>query len=317
MREPDAIVAHAQSAIERGSKSFASAARLFDAQTRDSAYMLYAWCRHCDDVIDDQEMGYALDHASPIGRVERLAELRAQTEAALRGEAELPVFQALARVTALHAIPSQHPLDLIEGFRIDVERCPFRTIEDTLRYSYHVAGVVGVMMAMIMGARDEATLDRASDLGIAFQLTNIARDVMADFEVGRVYLPKDWLADAGIDARRLADPEQRDAVFAVTSRLLDLADAYYASARHGIPSLPLRAAWAVASARNIYRAIGGRIRVRGAGAWDDRVHVPASGKVVGIARAILTVARARAQSAIGQRPVRTGLWTRPRSPPAD
>ena len=79
----------------------------------------------------------------------------------------------------------------------------YRTIDDTMRYCYHVAGVVGLMMASIMGARDEAVLDRACDLGLAFQLTNIARDIIDDAKIGRCYVPAEWLLDAGIPPKEV------------------------------------------------------------------------------------------------------------------
>src|SRR5690606_37267384 len=101
--------------------------------------------------------------------------------AALAGEpSDEYIFEALRRVISRHQIPHRHPQELLTGFEMDVEARRYRTIEETLDYCYHVAGVVGVMMAMIMGVRDKVVLDRACDLGIAFQLTNIARDVIDD-----------------------------------------------------------------------------------------------------------------------------------------
>ena len=98
-------------------------------------------------------------------------------------------------------MPHRYPLEHLDGFVMDVEGREYHTLTDTVEYCYHVAGVVGVMMAYIMGVRDEPTLDRATDLGLAFQLTNICRDVVEDAEVGRVYLPLDWLTEAGVPDR--------------------------------------------------------------------------------------------------------------------
>ncbi len=265
------IVSDSKQRIERGSKSFAAAARLFARDTRHDAYMLYAWCRHCDDVIDGQEFGYRNAPGTPQGCEHRLAELREKTLAALAGEADEPVFRALGHVTAKHHVPARHPLELLDGFAMDVEARQYQTIEDTLDYCYHVAGVVGVMMAMIMDARDRPTLLRACDLGLGFQLTNIARDVIEDARDGRVYLPADWLAQEGVRLDQVADPAHRAGVARVVARLLDLADDYYASARQGIADLPLRSAWTIASASRIYRAIGRDVHARGARAWDERV----------------------------------------------
>ncbi|MEO1265511.1 MAG: phytoene/squalene synthase family protein [Pseudomonadota bacterium] len=310
----DEIVAYSRARIERGSKSFAGAARLFDEDTRASAYMLYAWCRHCDDVIDGQDHGYVTPDTSRAPSRAALHELTDQTTRALAGQTDQPVFEALRRVVEKHTIPHIHPFELLEGFRMDVDAERYETLDDTLRYSYHVAGVVGVMMAMIMGVRERETLNRASDLGIAFQLTNIARDVIADAEAGRCYLPAQWLKDAGIDTAGLTDPRVRPQVFRVTERLLDTADEYYASAQRGIADLPPRAAWAIAAARNVYSDIGHVIRRRGAGAWDERAYVGRSRKLSGVALGGVQAVWSRLtprKTTAGTGADRVGLWTHP------
>ncbi len=216
MPDRDRIARESRLVIERGSKSFALASLLFDEHTRESAHLLYAWCRYCDDVIDGQELGFTAETTSDIGERERLFELETKTRSAIAGSpTDEPIFIALSRVLARHEIPPRHPLELLEGFAMDVEGVTYSTLEDTLRYCYHVAGVVGVMMAYVMGVRDRETLNRASDLGIALQLTNIARDVVEDAEMGRVYLPGDWLSEAGLER----EPRRaRGSLFAVRRR---------------------------------------------------------------------------------------------------
>jgi phytoene synthase len=311
----DPIVEQSRQLIERGSKSFAGAARLFDADTRDSAYMLYAWCRHADDEIDGQDLGFERSTAPELAPAERLERLRRRTLAAIAGapDPSEPVYEALARVVAKHALPARHPMELVHGFEMDVGGRSYQSLDDTCSYCYHVAGVVGVMMAMIMGVRDGATLNRASDLGIAFQLTNISRDVIADAETGRVYLPADWLAAEGIEPtpEAVAAPANRAAVYRVTERLLDEAERYYASARHGLPALPMRAAWAIAAARRVYRDIGSVVRTRKHRAWDKRAVVSRGRKVWSVAYAGLSIGRAHVSGAISGLPPRDGLWTMP------
>jgi 15-cis-phytoene synthase len=308
----DEIVAFSRERIERGSKSFAGAARLFAPDVRASAYMLYAWCRHCDDEIDGQELGFNTPLAATAATEERLAVLRDKTIAAVRGRAEEPMFLALQTVVARHAIPERHPLELIEGMAMDVRAEPYGTIGDTLRYSYHVAGVVGVMMAMVMGVREAATLDRACDLGIAFQLTNIARDVAADAAVGRIYLPADWLSEAGVPEGAAADPRYRDGVHAVTLRLLAEADRYYDSAYHGIGRLPIRSALAIAAARRVYSDIGNVVRAQGAAGNGTRARVGAARRMLGIAGAGLDTLSAHTVGRLTAAAPREGLWTMPR-----
>ena len=177
----DDLVALSREIIQKGSKSFATAARLFDPETRASAYLLYAWCRHCDDMIDGQELGYRIAGAPPHDPKRELARLQQMTADALAGKPTSDhMFAAFQRVVAKHAIPHQHAFELLAGFEMDVAGRHYASIDDTLSYCYHVAGCVGVMMAYIMGVREDDTLDRASDLGIGFQLTNIARDIVDD-----------------------------------------------------------------------------------------------------------------------------------------
>jgi phytoene synthase len=305
------VVEASREAIRVGSKSFSAAARLFDRGCREDAYLLYAWCRYCDDRIDAQELGLGVtEESEPVAA--RLDELRRQTDRALRGEVVGdPAFLALQRVVERHAIPSAYPLQLLEGFAMDVESRRFRTLDDSLTYCYHVAGVVGVMMAHVMGVREPATLDRACDLGLAFQLTNIARDVLADAASDRVYLPLDWLAEAGVGQDEIAEPRHRGAVFAVVARLLEAAEPYYHSSRWGLPALRPRRAWAIATAHRVYREIGQQILARGEAGLDERSVVGRSRKV---RHAVAGGVEAIVASTLGRwrrPPERTGLWTRP------
>ncbi len=305
--------AQARAALRRGSKSFHGAARLFDPATRRSVVLLYAWCRHCDDVIDEQHLGFAAPAAPAPDIATRLAGLRANTilactPGALPAE---PVFAGLAEVVARHHLPPRYPLAHLDGFAMDAAGRRYRTEADILDYCWHVAGVIGVMMALIMGARDDETLDRASDLGIAFQLTNIARDVIDDARAGRVYLPTDWLDAEGIDPAGIAGLAERARLAAVTARLIDLAEPYYASAAIGLRALPARSAWSIATALRVYRAIGRKVRARGAAAWDRRVVTSKPEKLCHLLAASLPATVAATRGPGQRRPPRDALWTRP------
>ncbi|UJW84625.1 phytoene/squalene synthase family protein [Devosia sp. SL43] len=305
----DAVIANSEVAIAQGSQSFAAAARLFDKATRDDAVMLYAWCRHCDDVVDGQTLGHAQQDDFRDGQHQRLDLLRHQTAAALNGErTDDPTFEALRRVVQRHQIPHRHPQELLAGFEMDVSNRHYATTGDTLDYCYHVAGVVGVMMAMIMGARDPKVLDRACDLGLAFQLTNIARDVIDDARVGRVYVPADILRRHGIARIDADDLSQRPALHAAALELLDLAERYYASAYIGMAALPARSAWAIAAARRVYRAIGSKLRAGGPAAWNQRVSTTKAEKLALLGLALGDVGVTRV---IKRNTPRTGLWQRP------
>ncbi len=305
-----ALVEHATQAIRAGSKSFAAAARLFDESTRQSAVMLYAWCRYCDDVVDGQRLGHGQREGDRGDGVARLAALERATLLACAGEpGGEPVFAGLAEVVRRHGIPQSCLLEHLAGFRMDVEGQRYASLHDTLAYCWRVAGVVGVMMAMVMGSRNPATLDRACDLGMAFQLTNIARDVVEDAAIGRVYLPADWLQGEGfMTPADVLDPRRRVALGRVAARLVDAADPYYRSAVAGIGELPLRSAWSIATARGIYRDIGRKVKAHGAHAWDTRIATTRMDKLWFLARG---AAVALLAPSIDPQPRPDDLWRRP------
>lgn len=305
----DHVLEEARQRLELGSNSFAAAARLLPSSQRASITLLYSWCRHCDDEVDNEVLGIGEADFGGARAAERLEELKRETRRALEGHATSPPFLALQRVVATHAIPHRYPLELLEGMAMDASGHTFERIEETLRYAYHVAGVVGVMSAIVLGVSDRPTLVRASDLGIAFQLTNIARDVVSDARRGRVYLPEDWLREFGIERARVSHPEERQRLARAVGRLIALSEGYYRSASAGVVRLPFRAALTVAAARRIYHGIGDRLTLAGPGAWDTRVKTSKLDKVVAIAAAGFEVVTSGRLMAFGDRSSREGLWT--------
>ena len=306
----DAIVAAARESIARGSKSFAAASRLFDRPTRERAWLLYAWCRRADDIADGQDHGHGMTLVTDAReRVERLAVL---TDAALAGEViGDPAFDALRIVAAETAMPPALVRDVVQGFRLDADDWRPRSEADLFRYCYHVAGAVGCLMAVVMGvpADDAATLDRACDLGIAFQLANIARDVEEDDRVGRCYLPVEWLAEMDMPPGQHMKPPFRPRLAVLARRLASHAAAFEASARIGTPALPFRSAWAVLSAAAIYGGIARKVAAGGDHAWDHRVTTSTPEKLAMIARAF---GQARRRGSLYPHMPRELPWSRPR-----
>lgn len=311
------VAALASRTIANGSKSFALASLLFRPQMKTHAHMLYAWCRYCDDVIDGQNLGFTVAEPGDAPHIPQRSDLdflRRGTLAAMAGEpVQDPAFKALQTVVLSTNMPERHPLDLLRGFEMDVEQRPFERLEDTLEYCYHVAGVVGVMMAIVMGVDpdDNDTLNRASDLGIAFQLTNICRDIIDDAKIERIYLPHEWLNEAGVPAAPAAilDQNNREKVWSVALRTLEEADRYYRSSGPGVRRLPIRAGFAVAAARGVYRDIGRVVRKRGTAAWDERARTSRRRK---IALAGLGCVQGVGSKSLFFRdlPPRPNLWTR-------
>lgn len=307
----DAVLQNSHQAIKQGSKSFATAALLFPKEIRDDASMLYAWCRHCDDEIDGQVMGHGAVGLKADIAAAKLRELRARTRSALDGAPQdHPVFAAFQRVARRHRIPAEDAMDLLRGFEMDVEGRQYLTLDDTMDYAYHVAGVVGVMMARVMGVESVGVLRRAQDLGLAFQLTNIARDVIEDAGGGRVYLPARWLEEERIAVEAITDSRNREAVARVATRLVAAAEPYYESARWGLRDLSIRSAWAIATARGVYRAIGHRVVDAGALAWERRVSTSRAAKTALLAQGALIALRSRSLDRLRAPPSRPALWTR-------
>lgn len=267
-----ALVEAARVSIRRGSRSFAMASRLFDRPTRERVWLLYAWCRACDDLVDAQEHGGALGDQSHAR--ERLITIRRLTAMALAGqETGDPAFDGFAVVARECGITVGMAEDVIAGFALDAADWRPRSEADMLLYCYHVAGAVGVMMAAVMGvpADDEDTLDRACDLGIAFQLANIARDINEDDAAGRCYLPMEWLVEADIPPGEQMKPHYRRALLRLVNRLCTMERTYEASARVGAGRLNFRQRWAVFAAAGIYGSIAREVHLAGEHAWDHRI----------------------------------------------
>lgn len=308
--ERAALVEAARVSIARGSKSFAAASTLFAPDVRERAWLLYAWCRACDDLVDGQDHGG--ERVAVTDAQARVARVRALSVAALAGQPTGdPAFDALGVVAAETRLPPAYVHDLIDGFQLDADDWRPESEDDLYRYCYHVAGAVGCMMAIVMGVppEDDATLDRACDLGLAFQLANIARDLDEDARAGRCYLPQAWLAQAGVAADAVMAPANRDALVAMARRLAGRAALHEDSARVGTRALSWRSAWAVLAAAGIYGDIARTVSRRGAHAWDRRVTTGKAAKLAWIARA---AAQATRRHAIPDTPRDPVLWTRPR-----
>ena len=250
--------------LRGGSKTFQAASFALPADTRRAATALYAFCRQADDAVDLGADGPA-----------ELAALHSRLDL-IYARKPLPIAadRAFAEVVASRSIPRELPAALLEGFAWDLEGRRYETLADLNAYAARVAGTVGAMVAVIMGVQDAAVLARACDLGVAMQITNIARDVGEDARRGRLYLPREWLAAAGVDADAwLSDPRFSPAIGRVVERLLVHADELYDRAAVGIAALPIGCRPAMHAARLLYREIGREVRRRGHDSVSDRAYV--------------------------------------------
>ena len=263
--------------LRSGSRSFYVASLLLPRDVREPATALYAFCRLADDLIDLSEADDAV-----------LAELRERLDRAYRGQPGTgTVDEAFSSVVRGFSIPKELPEALIEGFQWDATGRRYPDVSSLHAYAARVAGTVGAMSALLMGVRSPHVLARACDLGIAMQLTNIARDVGEDARAGRLYLPENWMRQAGIDPDAwLSNPEFTPGLGTVVGRLLADAETLYRRSEAGIAALPSSCRLGIGAARFIYAEIGREVERRGYDSVSGRAIVSASCKLLAIFRAL-------------------------------
>lgn len=277
--------------IRHGSHSFFMASLLLPPKTAIPATALYAFCRIADDLID-------ADHAGDAA----IKELSQRLDAIYQGNpGTAPEDRALAEVVSNYSIPRAMPDALIEGLAWDASGRRYETLSELYDYAARVAGCVGAMMTLIMGTTDRRAVARACDLGVAMQLTNISRDIGEDARMGRLYLPRRWFKQAGIDADKwLQDPVQTPQITAMCQRLLSYADVLYKRADAGIALLPFSCRAGIRAARVIYSDIGREIARQGFQTIDKRAIVPKSRKSLLLLKSIATVPIRRPEKARDQ-----------------
>lgn len=250
-------------AIRKGSKSFYLASKILPAETRAAAVALYAFCRHSDDLIDD-----------PRADRSALEQLRGRLSLAYQGTpASYPCDRAFAQVVRDYGIPKCAPDALLDGFAMDLSGRRYKTIAEVKEYATCVAATVGLMMSLVMRTGSAQALARAADMGIAMQLTNIARDVGEDARNGRLYLPEDWLLEAGVDPDEfLASPRFSAELGRVIQRLLDEASDHYRLGHAGVAALPKNCRHAIRTAALVYQEIGSEIALNDFDSVTYRAH---------------------------------------------
>ncbi len=288
-----ADLAACRAVLRAGSKSFTTAAALLPERVRRPATVLYAFCRVADDAVDR-----APATASTIEA------LRNRLQRAYMGlPDDHPIDRALAAVAIRERVPRELLEALLEGMAWDAEGRRYETLEELHAYAARVAGTVGAMLSLLMERREPEVVARACDLGIAMQLTNIARDVGEDARMGRLYLPRAWLRERGLDPEAwLARPTNAPAIAGAVARLLEAAEVLYRRADAGVPQLPADCRMAIRAARNIYAEIGREVARSGFDAVTRRA-------VVSTPRKLWLLARAAAPG--------VGDAARLRSPPVD
>ncbi len=270
-------IAACRATLSVGSRTFFLASFLLPRKVREPASALYAFCRLADDEVDVHG-----------GRMAAIDELRERLDRAYAGwPLDTPVDRAFADIVAEFAVPRALPEALLEGLQWDAEERRYEDLEDLHAYAARVAGTVGAMMTALMGVRDADVVARACDLGVAMQLSNIARDVGEDARAGHVYLPLRWLRDAGIDPDAwLSSPSYSEALGSVVRHLLWEADRLYDRADAGIARLPLSCRPGIYAAKLLYAEIGREVERHDGDSISRRAVVPASRKAALLGRAL-------------------------------
>jgi phytoene synthase len=244
-------MAHCVEAIRHGSRSFHAASKLLPRRVREPALALYSFCRLADDAVDLN-----------TEKADAVLRLHERLDLAYAGQPRnAPADRAFAAIIEEFDMPRALPEALLEGLAWDAMERRYESLSDVRAYSARVASAVGAMMCVLMNVRDRRALARACDLGVAMQLTNIARDVGEDAEEGRLYIPTNWLAEDMTEPDAfIADPGPNDRTRSYVARLLREADRLYNRADAGVGLLPIDSRPGIFAARHIYAGIGGRIR---------------------------------------------------------
>ena len=263
------VSAKAEETLVSNGRSFYWARYFLGEPHASRATRLYAFCRHLDDLADEA--------SSCESARENLLAAQSAVRSGITSDTVLRDGLDLMRECR---ISPEIALELIEGLLSDLDPVRISDVADLLRYSYRVAGTVGVMMCGVLDVRDPVAYPHAIDLGMAMQLTNICRDIAEDAAMDRRYLPATMIGDTEPANLLLPEENLRPLLQRSVSRLLEVADRYYASGERGIAYLPLRARYGILVAARVYRAIGTQLRHRDCDYWSERVVVGSKKKAM-------------------------------------
>jgi phytoene synthase len=247
----------------RSGSSFHYSFRLLDPPRRAAITALYAYCREVDDAVDEV--------ADPdIARV-KLAWWRTEVDAVFNGSPQHPVTTALVSVVRRYAITRDQLQTVIDGMQMDLETMRYVDFAALELYCHRVAGIVGLMSAEIFGYSDPKTLGYARDLGIAFQLTNIIRDVGEDARRGRIYLPQEDLARFGVASADVLQARSSSEFAALMAFEVERARSWYDRALAQLPQADRRSQRAGLAMAAIYRTLLDEIARDGYQVLDRRI----------------------------------------------
>ena len=269
-----------RSITRRSAKNFYYAFLTLPSSQRKAIYVAYAFCRHCDDSVDQV--------ATTEEKLSALTALKGDLARTYSGHANTPVYVALADVAARYDIPQEYFQEVIAGVESDLVKNRYQNFEELQRYCYQVASVVGLICLQIFGYKDPLAKEHAIDLGLAMQLTNIARDVREDLEFGRIYLPQDELAQFGYSEEELRAGVVNEAFVELMRFQTQRARSYFRSGFKLLPYLSFRSRACPAVLGQLYRKVLERIEAADYDVLSQRVSLSTREKVRVTAQTWLT-----------------------------
>jgi 15-cis-phytoene synthase len=239
---------------------------------REAMYALYAFCRTVDDAVDG-------DGGTPSEQRRVLAEWRTELKRVYEGRASHPIAVRLAEVVRTYPIAREHLEAILDGVEMDVDKRRYASFEELHEYCYRVAAAVGLCCIEIFGYTDPRARDYAVNLGVALQLTNILRDLRADGERGRIYLPLDELRRFGCAEDDFLRGRYSQAYFELMRFQADRTHAYYRAARAALPRVDRRKLVAAEIMGVIYLALLRTIEARRFRVFERRIRLSALRKL--------------------------------------
>jgi len=243
--------------------SFTMSFRFLPQDKRRAMTALYAFCREVDDVVDE----CSEDNVACA----TLNWWRNEVAAIYAGMPQHPVCKALVPIVKQFNLPQEHLLEIIDGMEMDLDQPRYPDFKSLQLYCYRVASVVGLLSAEIFGYRDRQTLKYAHDLGIAFQLTNIIRDVGEDARRNRIYLPMDELQRFGVTAADILNANETENFHKLMAFQIERARRYYRQAFEHLPAVDRKAQRAGLVMAAIYQAILDEVERSGSHVLKERV----------------------------------------------
>jgi 15-cis-phytoene synthase len=255
----------------REAKNFYYAFLTLPEAQRRAIYVAYTFCRYCDDSVDAQ--------SSVEDKLERLNALRRQLDACYDGRSDEMVFLGLSDVARRYDIPQEYFQEVLSGVESDLVKTRYQDFEELRRYCYQVASAVGLICIHIFGFSDPRAKDHAVDLGLAMQLTNIARDVKEDLEMGRIYLPQEELARFGYSEEELQAGVFNPAFIDLMRFQTQRARSYFHSGFQLLPHLSPRSRACPAVLGRLYSKVLDRIEARHYDVLNHRVNLSKTEKL--------------------------------------